>query len=70
MHGTDGFFAAVFERIDLPKTTSKLPETIPEANIHKASVASKMKHAKVVAEKTEKAKTVKPKTIKDQADKV
>ena len=73
LHGTDGFFAAVFERIDLSKTTSKLPEptlTVPEANIHKASVASKMKHAKVVAEKTVKAKTVKPKTIKDQADKV
>ena len=73
LHGTDGFFAAVFERIDLSKTTSKLPEpalTVPEANIHKASVAKKMKHAKVVAEKTVKAKTVKPKIIKDQADKV
>ena len=73
LHGTDGFFAAVFERIDLPKTTSKVPETAlaaPEANIHKASVASKMKHAKVVVEKTVKAKTVKSKKIKVQADKV
>ena len=73
LHGTDGFFAAVFERIDLPKTTSKLPETTliaPEANIHKVSVASKMKHAKVAAEKAVKAKTVKSKKIKEQADKV
>ena len=73
LHGTDGFFAAVFERIDLPKTTSKVPETTsaaPEANINEASVASKMKHAKVAAEKAVKAKTVKSKKIKEQADKV
>ena len=78
LHGTDGFFAAVFERIDLSKSIPKITETKtaevkstkPAASIHEASGASKMKAAKTKAEKpikptVAKAKTVKAKTTKD-----
>ena len=76
LHGTDGFFAAVFERADtskmasksVPKTISKATEaksTEPEANIHAAAGASKIKVAKV---KTEKIKTTKPKPVPKPAN--
>ncbi len=76
LHGTDGFFAAVFERADtskmasksVPKTLSKATEaksTEPEANIHGDAGASKIKVAKV---KTEKIKTTKPKPVPKPAN--
>ncbi len=76
LHGTDGFFAAVFERADtskmasksVPKTISKATEaksTEPEANIHGDAGASKIKVAKV---KTEKIKTTKPKPVPKPAN--
>ena len=71
LHGTDGFFAAVFERIDTAKMTSKTiskateaKSTQSEANIHKAAGASKLKVVKAKLEKTTKPKTIKPKAIK------
>jgi 16S rRNA (cytosine967-C5)-methyltransferase len=70
LHGTDGFFAAVFERIDSTKTTAEVKKTtetkstVPEANIHEAYRASLKKTIKVKAEKLTKTK---PKTAKARA---
>ncbi len=61
LHGTDGFFAAVFERIDTNKTIAEVKKTgeakliEPETNTHEASGASSEKGAKAKS-KTAKAK--------------
>jgi len=61
LHGTDGFFAVVFERIDSTKTTAQVKKTAeakstaPEANTHEASRASLKKTIKVKAEKLTKS---------------
>jgi 16S rRNA (cytosine967-C5)-methyltransferase len=70
LHGTDGFFAAVFERIDLSKTKPIATEAKLinlEANIHKPSGVSKKKVVKIKAEKSIKPKVVKPKVEKTRA---
>ncbi len=69
LHGTDGFFAAVFEKAN-PTKTIEAKVTELEANIHETSGASKMKAVKIKAEKTAKAKTVKAKVFKAKADKI
>ena len=68
LHGTDGFFAAVFERIDLSKSLSETKAkdieaklTEPEGSIHAVAGASKLSAVK--------PKAVKPKTVKLEADK-
>ena len=68
LHGTDGFFAAVFERIDLSKSLSETKakdieakSTEPEGSIHAVAGASKLSAVK--------PKAVKPKTVKLEADK-
>jgi 16S rRNA (cytosine967-C5)-methyltransferase len=53
LHGTDGFFAAVFEKTNSVVKTTEAKTDALEANIHKPSGASKKKTAKV---KTKKAK--------------
>jgi 16S rRNA (cytosine967-C5)-methyltransferase len=71
LHGTDGFFAAVFERkaevkksiVDL-SNTAEGKATEPEANIHAAAGASKKKSVKPEAEKPVKLEAVKPKAVK------
>ena len=66
LHGTDGFFAAVFERKDLTKTVVEAKTTELPANSNSGSDASPKKSVKVKAEKVAivKAKTVKPKLEK------
>ena len=53
LHGTDGFFAAVFEKTNSVVKTTEAKTDALEANIHEPSGASKKKTAKV---KTKKAK--------------
>ena len=46
LHGTDGFFAAVFEKANVSANTAESKSTKPEANTDKASEASKKKSTK------------------------
>jgi 16S rRNA (cytosine967-C5)-methyltransferase len=70
LHGTDGFFAAVFERADTNKTAAGVKKTgeakliEPETNIHEASGASLEKAVKAKP-KTAKPKAIKAKAVKD-----
>lgn len=77
LHGTDGFFAAVFERkadtnkhAEMPNKSAEGNSTELEASLHKASVASKLitdKNADKKVDKKEvkaKNKIVKPKAPK------
>ena len=78
LHGTDGFFAAVFERADLSKTvpktklestliTTEAKTTEPEANIYEAAGASKIKAVrKTVKVKAEKVSAVTEKLVKSK----
>ena len=56
LHGTDGFFAAVFEKTNGAVKTTETKTDAPEANIHEPSGASKIKTVKIKAEKTIKTK--------------
>jgi 16S rRNA (cytosine967-C5)-methyltransferase len=47
LHGTDGFFAAVFERTNVSTQAIEAKSTKPESNIHAAAGASKKKSAKI-----------------------
>jgi 16S rRNA (cytosine967-C5)-methyltransferase len=76
LHGTDGFFAAVFERkAEVKKSIAALSDTAegkttePEGNIHAAAGASKKKSAKPKAEKPVKLEAVKPKAVKTKVAK-
>jgi 16S rRNA (cytosine967-C5)-methyltransferase len=61
LHGTDGFFAAVFERANISTKAIEGKTTEPEANIHADAGASKKKSDKI---KVEKPTKVKPKIAK------
>ena len=65
LHGTDGFFAAVFEKVN-PTKTIEAKVTELEANIHETSGASKMKVTKVKAEKNSKTRNVKTQSSQNQ----
>ncbi len=68
LHGTDGFFAAVFERkVEADKTNIKPKITAMEGNIHADAGESPETdvNPKTVKEKTVKPKTVKPKVAKE-----
>jgi 16S rRNA (cytosine967-C5)-methyltransferase len=73
IHGTDGFFAAVFERKDLAKTLVEVKNpaeaktTELEANIHADSGASPKKIVKI---KADKVKIAKPKAVKVEKEKI
>jgi 16S rRNA (cytosine967-C5)-methyltransferase len=61
LHGTDGFFAAVFEKVNITSKTTEAKETALEANIHEATGTSKKKVVKI---KVEKPTNIKPKIAK------
>jgi 16S rRNA (cytosine967-C5)-methyltransferase len=56
LHGTDGFFAAVFERKDSLKTP-EAKSIAPEGNIHAPSGTSEKKTVEIKAEKVKIAKS-------------
>ncbi len=70
LHGTDGFFAAVFERADTNKTAVDVKKTSeakliePETNIHADSGASSKKGVKAKS-KTAKAKAIEVNVVED-----
>jgi 16S rRNA (cytosine967-C5)-methyltransferase len=67
LHGTDGFFAAVFEKVNITSKTTEAKETALEANIHEATGTSKKKIVKI---KVEKPTNIKPKIAKAKPTKV
>jgi len=70
LHNTDGFFAAVFEKIEVNAPTKKatpvlVVEEAPLAEVVTKKAKAKPKAEKVVKEKAAKPKVVKPKVIKE-----
>ncbi len=56
LHGTDGFFAAVFEKANSAVKTTEAKTDALEANIHEAAGVPKIKTVKIKAEKPIKTK--------------
>jgi 16S rRNA (cytosine967-C5)-methyltransferase len=61
LHGTDGFFAVVFEKANITTKTIETTSPVLEANTHEDAGASKMKVVKI---KVENPTNIKPKIAK------